>query len=198
MPQNNSELILVSSDTATDTKLTALEYLMSSISGSKLSQIVLFLYPIISVWIVIANCLTLFVYTKFKRLQKKRNVMLISLSGVDLFTGLTQILPKLIGRLMGADQNFAICMAASALQIMPAWASIFHLISIAIERHIAITKPLMYHVIVTPTRLVIVLCTNVGVAAFFALMPLAWPLKSFPSCACPSCGTRRHIRTYLL
>jgi hypothetical protein len=171
MSQNNTEL---------SSNLTALEYLMSSISGSLLSQIVFYMYPIISFWIVIANCLTLFVYAKFKLLHKKRNVMLISLSAVDLFTGLTQILPKLIARLMGADKSFTICMAATALQIMPAWASILHLVSIAIERHIAITKPLMYHVIVTPTRLAIVVCINISVAAFLALMPLAWPWEEFP------------------
>ena len=177
---NNTVLNLALLGRVTDTNQTALEYLMSSISGSILSQTVFYLYPIICVWIVIANSLTLFVYAKFKRLQTKRNVMLISLSAVDLFTGLTQILPKLIARLMGADKSFAICMAASALQIMPAWASIFHLVSIAIERHIAITKPLRYHLFVTPTRLAIVVCTNVGVAAFFALMPLAWPWEEFP------------------
>ncbi|KAK2149232.1 hypothetical protein LSH36_460g01002 [Paralvinella palmiformis] len=180
MSQNNTEPNLAPPDTVTDTNLTALELLMSSISGSLLSQIVFYLYPIISVWIVVANCLTLYVYAKFKRLHKKRNVMLISLSAVDLFTGLTQMMPKLIGRLVGADKNFAICMAASALQIAPAWASIFHLVSIAIERHIAITKPLMYHVIVTPKRLAIAVGTNLGVAGFFALIPLAWPWEEFP------------------
>ena len=162
------------------TKPTALEALMNTGSGSILSKLIHYLYPILSVWIVITNCLTLFVYAKFKRLQKKRNVMLISLSAVDLFTGLTQIMPKMIARLLGADSSFTICMAASSVQIAPAWASVFHMVSIAIERHIAITKPLLYHVIVTPTRLAIVVSTNVGVAAFFALIPLAWPREQFP------------------
>ena len=47
---------------------------MNSESDSILSKLVNYLYPIISVWIVIGNCLTLFVYAKFKRLQKERNV----------------------------------------------------------------------------------------------------------------------------
>ncbi|KAK2144263.1 hypothetical protein LSH36_774g00003 [Paralvinella palmiformis] len=166
-------------DAANATEPTALEALMYSANGSILRWLVFYLYPILSVWIVIANCLTLFTYAKFKRLQKKRNVMLISLSAVDLFTGLTQMMPKLIARLLGVDNSFTVCMAASALQIAPAWASIFHLGSIAIERHIAITKPLLYHVIVTPTRLAIVVSANVGLAAFFALIPLAWPRNQF-------------------
>ena len=90
------------------------------------------------------------------------------------------MMSKLIARLLGADSSFTIYMAATALQIRPAWESVFHLVSIAIKRHIAITKPLLYHVILTPSRLAIVVVTNLIVAAFFALIPLAWPREQFP------------------
>ncbi|KAK2144262.1 hypothetical protein LSH36_774g00009 [Paralvinella palmiformis] len=175
-----SETVTAMSDALNTTTPSALEALLYSASGSVLSKLVFYLYPILSIWIVIANCLTLFVYAKFKRLQKKRNVMLISLSAVDLFTGLTQMMPKLIARLLGVDNSFSVCMVASALQIAPAWASVFHLGSIAIERYVAITKPLLYHVIVTPIRLAIAVGTNVSVAIAFAVIPLAWPREQFP------------------
>jgi len=184
------------SDALNTTTPSALEALLYSASGSVLSKLVFYLYPILSIWIVIANCLTLFVYAKFKRLQKKRNVMLISLSAVDLFTGLTQMMPKLIARLLGVDNSFSVCMVASALQIAPAWASVFHLGSIAIERYVAITKPLLYHVIVTPIRLAIAVGTNVSVAIAFAVIPLAWPREQFPK-LCLSIMWYPNVYTYV-
>lgn len=67
-----------------------------------------------------------------------------------------------------------------AFQIAPAWASMFHLVSITIERHIAITKPLVYHKLVTPVRLTAVVTVNNSVAWQFVLVPLAWPRDQFP------------------
>ncbi|KAK2149234.1 hypothetical protein LSH36_460g02013 [Paralvinella palmiformis] len=144
-----------------------------------LTKLITYLYPILSVWVIIVNGLTLFVFAKYKQLQKKRNVMIISLSAVDLFTGMTQFLPKAIGFIVGADKSFAICMTATAVQIAPPWASIFHLVAVAIERHIAITRPLLYHVIITPTRLAVAVTGNIAAAFFFALVPLAWPRDQF-------------------
>ena len=162
-----------------DTDSSVILSLMRSLTGSVLSKLILILYPVISVWIIVVNVFTLLVYAKFKQLQTKRNVMIISLSAVDLFAGLTQILPKAIGRLLGADNSFGLCMAANVLHIAPSWASILHLVTIAIERHIAITKPLLYHVIVTPSRLAFAVAGNVTVSLFISLMALAWPRERF-------------------
>ncbi|KAK2160320.1 hypothetical protein LSH36_136g05027 [Paralvinella palmiformis] len=156
-----------------------IDVLLELSEGSVLSQLVFYLYPLISVWIVAVNGLTLTIYGRYERLQTKRNVMVISLSVVDLFAGIAQFLPKAIGRWAGGDKDFAICLTASALQIAPPWASIFHLVAIAIERHIAITKPLLYHVIVTPRRLAFAVAVSYAVASFFVLMPLAWPRDHF-------------------
>ena len=138
MSHNNIEPTLTSSGRVTDPNLTALEYLMSSISGSLPSQMVFYLYLIIGVWTVIANCLTLFVNAELQRPQKKRNVILISF---DLFTGLTQNSAHVYCQANGFRVRFAIWWAGIALQTPPAWASIFHLVRIATDRHFALTTP---------------------------------------------------------
>ncbi|KAK2155685.1 hypothetical protein LSH36_233g02014 [Paralvinella palmiformis] len=160
-------------------EMSALEELMTSLSGTVLSKVVLYLYPLIGIWTILVNGLTLVVFAKYKQLQRKRNVMIISLSAVDLFTGLTQFLPKLLGRLLGADKSFTVCMVANVMQMAPQWASIAHLVAIAIERHVAITRPLFYDVIMTPRRLAFIVAANIGFSVWISLMLLAWPRDQF-------------------
>ena len=146
---------------------------------SIMNPVMIISYCIISVWIVVTNILTLVLYAKFRDLQNKTNALIISLSAVDLFTGLTPFLPKVVARLVGADKSFDICMVASVLQVVPLWASILHLVAIAIEHRIAITKPLQYYSIVTSRRLALVIAGNVFAANVLAMISLAWPRHQF-------------------
>ncbi|KAK2149230.1 hypothetical protein LSH36_460g01005 [Paralvinella palmiformis] len=152
---------------------------LSKYNESAFSKVMLLLYSAMSVWIIVVNTMTLVVYGKSRTLMNRRNVLIVSLSTVDLFTGLTTFMPKLISNAVSGSDPFTICMISSAVQIAPPWSSIFHLVAIAIERHIAITKPLMYQVLVTPRRLAFAVCANIGSGCFFALVPLAWPRDQF-------------------
>ena len=155
------------------------ESLIRTYFKSTLSAVLFYVYIILSIWIIVANGVTLITFIKVRSLRVKRNFLIISLAMMDLFTGITPLLRQAISVSTGSMEPFTICMIAMLLQIIPAWSSLLHLFTIALERYIAITQPLLYDVIVTSSRLLWTIPINIGISIFFALIAIAWPAGQF-------------------
>ena len=146
---------------------------------TKLALVLFYVHIILSIWIIVVNGVTLTVFIKVRNLRKKRTFIIISLAVVDLFTGATPLLRQAINVAAGTSEPFTTCMVAMVIQIIPVWSSVLHLFTIALERYIAITKPLQYESIVTSSRLLWTIPINIGISSFIALIAIAWPREQF-------------------
>ena len=106
---------------------------------------------------ILLNALVIFAVTTRRRLRNNSTVLLASLAGADLLTGLV-VLPFAFSldlkRLLGFDTFCSLEKAFTVTLAMVTYASISHLVIISIDRYIAIRYPLRYQEIVTETRII--------------------------------------------
>ena len=101
---------------------------------------------------ILLNALVIFAVATRRRLRKNSTILLASLAGADLLTGLV-VLPFAFSldlkRLLGFDSFCLLEKAFTVTLAMVTYASISHLVIISIDRYIAIKYPLRYQEIVT-------------------------------------------------
>ena len=107
---------------------------------------------------ILLNALVIFAVATRRRLRNNSTILLASLAGADLLTGLV-VLPFAFAidlkRLLGFDSFCLLEKAFTVTLAMVTYASISHLVMISIDRFIAIKYPLRYQEIVTETRILI-------------------------------------------
>ena len=107
---------------------------------------------------ILLNALVIFAVATRRRLRNNSTILLASLAGADLLTGLV-VLPFAFAidlkRLLGFDSFCSLEKAFTVTLVMVTYASISHLVMISIDRYIAIKYPLRYQEIVTETRILI-------------------------------------------
>ena len=106
---------------------------------------------------ILLNALVIFAVATRRRLRNNSTILLASLAGPDLLTGLV-VLPFAFSldlkRLLGFDSFCSLEKAFIVTLTMVTYASISHLGMISIDRYIAIKYPLRYQEIVTETRII--------------------------------------------
>ena len=106
---------------------------------------------------ILLNALVIFAVATRRRLRNNSTILLASLAGADLLTGLV-VLPFAFAidlkRLLGFDSFCLLEKAFTVTLAMVTYASISHLVIISIDRFIAIKYPLRYQEIVTETRII--------------------------------------------
>ena len=107
---------------------------------------------------ILLNALVIFAVATRRRLRNNSTILLASLAGADLLTGVV-VLPFGFAidlkRLLGFDSFCSLEKAFTVTLAMVTCASISHLVMISIDRYIAIKYPLRYQEIVTETRILI-------------------------------------------
>lgn len=131
---------------------------------------------ITSVAILTGNTLTIAVLVRFERLRTKTHAIVCSLSAADLTVGFTHPVYYIFNYAVSGTSisNYDYCVLIHAIHIFPMLNSAFHLIFIAIERHIAVTRPLHYHAILTKSAIVVTLACAWIISLFLAVMPFFW------------------------
>ena len=106
---------------------------------------------------ILLNALVIFAVATRRRLRNNSTILLASLAGADLLTGVV-VLPFAFAidlkRLLGFDSFCSLEKAFTVTLAMVTYASISHLVMISIDRYIAIKYPLRYQEIVTETRII--------------------------------------------
>ena len=110
---------------------------------------------IIGILIFVGNGLTISVIAKFKWIQSKTNMILLSLSISDIFVGIFTI-TKFILRQEKVELSY-IGILLNTLHSGSFACSSFHITVIATERYIAIIHPLRYHDLISTRRLKIMI-----------------------------------------
>ena len=108
---------------------------------------------IISLLTVFGNSLTITAVVTTRYLQQKRNVLIVSLAVADLLVGLCGIVLAIM-RLTYLKGGNGIVIHG-LLHSLLGRASNMHLCIMAVERYIAISYPLHFHILVTPRRLAV-------------------------------------------
>ena len=107
---------------------------------------------------ILLNALVIFAVATRRRLRNNSTILLASLAGADLLTGVV-VLPFAFAidlkRLLGFDSFCSLEKAFTVTLAMVTCASISHLVMISIDRYIAIKYPLRYQEIVTERRILI-------------------------------------------
>ena len=105
---------------------------------------------------IVLNALVIFVVATRRRLQTNTNILLACLAGTDLLTGLV-VYPLTIAvdikRILGVGPFCTLEKLNSVAIAVVGFASLSHLVSINIDRYIAIKYPLRYLEIATKQRL---------------------------------------------
>ncbi|CAH1781143.1 unnamed protein product [Owenia fusiformis] len=120
--------------------------------------IILTLYCLLSLLICGSNLPVLISIVLFKKLRSAKNMFLVSLAMSDICIGALDIPLYVISRYMspiifeGVVQNEYICIAECYSKVCLQGASLLSMVGIAIDRFIAVTKPLRYKEIVTRSR----------------------------------------------
>ena len=120
-----------------------------------------------SVLVIFGNVINSFILAKMKGLHKTNRFLLIGLSQVDFFLGLMIIVfsapSAIVGRWLFGD---ILCIITGFLYGITFAVSLLFLTLICIDRYIAITRPLHYHMIVTVKRILV--CVSGSLILMFA------------------------------
>ncbi|XP_076128044.1 trace amine-associated receptor 13c-like [Alosa pseudoharengus] len=160
-----------------DMEISSVQYCYPLVNGSCLKgsynqarQVVLYIMFWTSmVFTVLGNLVVIISIVHFKQLHTPTNLLVMSLALADLLLGLT-VMPFSIVRSVDGCWYYgdAFCLLHSSFDMFLTSVSIFHLISIAIDRHQALCYPLLY-----PTRITIpvawlMIAASWGIAAAYS------------------------------
>ena len=136
-------------------------------------------YNVCTAWILLANSLTLSAFVRARQLRIRSNILVISLTVVDILTGLSALIRPILNGITGNDDSFHTCYWVMVMQMLPVWVSILHLLSISIERYFAVFYPLKYQTQVTERMLGLVVLCNWIVGGFLCVISMAWDKRTF-------------------
>ncbi|KAK2146233.1 hypothetical protein LSH36_623g02006 [Paralvinella palmiformis] len=131
--------------------------------------------PVLSVLMVFGNGMLIFVIGRHKTLWTVTNFFVLSLALSDFLLGLF-IVPLLVAAEEGVlGQSPHICLRVFSVAIAQTLISCLTLMAIALERYLAITRPLQHHAFLTTRNaFVIILCCWIYCIAVGALPWLGW------------------------
>ena len=113
---------------------------------------------ILSVLIVISNCLTIVVLLKGSPLPPQTTQLLISLTAADLLVGICltgEFIHNVYCEYFNVENTFCKNFVFIKIQLLDAAliCSVLHTFLVAVDRYVVIFKPLLYNVILTPSRI---------------------------------------------
>ena len=128
---------------------------------------------LIIVTTILGNALVILSVALFRSMRSRTNFMLVSLAVTDLLVGCIIMLVSLIYHTL-RYWPFAtiVCHFYTSLDVMLCTSSILHILTIAIDRYIAVMNPLRYSVIITDNRIKITLLLVWILSFAFAITPV--------------------------
>ncbi|KAK2181301.1 hypothetical protein NP493_402g04019 [Ridgeia piscesae] len=130
----------------------------------------------IAVTTALGNALVLWVIIRRQQLHTTTNVFIASLAASDMLVGLVGI-PCVLVTSFGLPRNLYGCLLVNCAILSFTQVSIFGLLSVALERFVAIRFPFLYTQYVTTTVALVVSAVNWLIGCFIGLIPLfGWNL----------------------
>lgn len=131
---------------------------------------------IIGLFSALGNMFVLFVFVCHPNIRTVTNYYVISLSLADSLVGLFGV-PFSIVNSIGIPANFEACLFMNCLLMVLCTSSIFSLVSLALDRYWAITRPLNYKQHMTSRNSLFVISVSWLLAILIGLIPLlGWNL----------------------
>ena len=131
--------------------------------------------PVLSVAMVIGNGMLIHVTLTHKRLHTVTNYLVLSLAVSDLLVGCV-VIPLMVTAeegLFGASRR--VCLYVFSVAVALVLVSCMTLMCVAVERYIAITRPLKHHALMTPRNVFILITFCWVYASIIASLPvLGW------------------------
>ena len=128
--------------------------------------------PVISLLSVVGNGMLIFITVRYKHLRTVTNFFIISLALSDLLMGLV-FLPLLVAVEEGVLGNRSgVCLIVMCLGVAQVLASCLTLMAIAVERYIAIRRPLKHHSLMTSKNALLIILFCWSYAFVVGCLPL--------------------------
>lgn len=134
---------MISNDTLNQTQSTS--FFGSTTGSSIIAVLTAIICGLVIILSLLGNTLVVFVILRYKRLQNATNFILLSLAIADLTVSILVMIPSMIYDI-GKKWTFGeiFCKFYNSFDITCCTASILHLLLVALDRYVAIFKPLSY------------------------------------------------------
>ena len=107
----------------------------------------------VTLWVITANTLIVIVVALSPKLHRKMYIFIVSLAASDLLNGVIAPVTWYMQTAGGLnDRAFIVCLVMYALMVYPMIASIMNILSVAVDRYLAVQFPLHYHTWLTTRR----------------------------------------------